>query len=268
MTSLLLAYDGSESAKAAAVAAGALFPGAEAVVLTVGDAAETAAEGVQVATHAGLAATAHVADGEPWRVIRDAAAHVDVLVCGSRGRAAAARIALGSTSTALLHQSDRPLLVVQRAGGDGPVLVGYDGSEGAREAVAIAGRLLPGRSAVVVHVWESAIRHSFSGRALSHLPVDEVRGLADDFDAYYRAVASDVAEEGAALARESGLEATAAEAEAEGSPWHGLAREAERLGAAAVVVGARGRGALASTVLGSVSAGLAHNAALPVLVLR
>jgi nucleotide-binding universal stress UspA family protein len=35
-----------------------------------------------------------------------------------------------------------------------------------------------------------------------------------------------------------------------------------------IVAGCRGRSALASTVLGSVSAGLAHNAELPVLVVR
>jgi len=35
-----------------------------------------------------------------------------------------------------------------------------------------------------------------------------------------------------------------------------------------IVAGCRGRGALASTVLGSVSAGLVHNADRPVLIVR
>ena len=35
-----------------------------------------------------------------------------------------------------------------------------------------------------------------------------------------------------------------------------------------IVTGARGRGALASTLLGSVSSGLVHNAEAPVLVVR
>ena len=39
-------------------------------------------------------------------------------------------------------------------------------------------------------------------------------------------------------------------------------------GAAVIVTGARGRGALASTLLGSVSSGLVHNAEAPVLVVR
>jgi nucleotide-binding universal stress UspA family protein len=35
-----------------------------------------------------------------------------------------------------------------------------------------------------------------------------------------------------------------------------------------IVAGSRGRGALGSTVLGSVSAGLVHNAELPILIIR
>jgi nucleotide-binding universal stress UspA family protein len=41
---------------------------------------------------------------------------------------------------------------------------------------------------------------------------------------------------------------------------------AESCGAPAILVGSRGRGAMASTVLGSVASALVHVAALPVLV--
>lgn len=308
MTSIVLAYDGSPSAAAAAQAAGALFPGADATVVTVRRqpltlrtagaarialpdtvidgavvaleraaaeaAAQTAAEGARLASEAGLSATAQVvtaADGA-WRDIRATGADVgaELVACGSRGLSAPARVALGSTSSGLLYHADRPLLVVPRfeEDRDGPLVIGYDGSTHAREAIAVAGQLLGGRGAAVVHVWESAIRHSMSGRALASLPVDQVREFTRDLDDYYRDVAADIAEEGAALARDAGLDATAAQAEAAGSPWHGLVAYAGESSAVAVVVGARGRGGMTSALLGSVSSGLAHNAGLPVLIVR
>jgi nucleotide-binding universal stress UspA family protein len=306
MTSILLAYDGSPPAAAAARAAGALFPGAEAIVLTVrrepvtahaagaariaipdapiagamealeqaaeAEAARTAAEGARAAAAAGLSSTARVVAGaaSPWREIRMTAAEAgaDLIACGSRGLGGLTRLALGSTSSGLVHHGDRPLLIVREfEAGGGPVVIGYDGSAESRDAVALTGRILAAREAVIVHVWESLIRHSLSGRALAALPLDEVRALTRDLDAYFQAVAADVAEEGAALAREAGLRAAAAQIEAAGTSWHGLLGHAHGCDAAVVVVGARGRGGMASA-LGSVSSGLAHNADLPVLVVR
>jgi nucleotide-binding universal stress UspA family protein len=261
MPSIRLAYDGSPSATAATRAAAALFPRAEAVALTVRreptttpagaaaialpataiaeamealeraadeEAATVAAEGARAATAARLSATAQVVSGiaNPWREIGSAAAAVgaELIVCGSRGFGAAARLALGSTSKGLLYRADRPLLIVPRFDEDtrGLLVIGYDGSAPSRDAIALAGRLLAGRDAVVVCVGESLIRHSISGRALASLPLEEVRGLTRDLDAYYGDVAADVAEEGAVLCRESGLSATAAQVEAAGSAWHGL----------------------------------------------
>ena len=128
--SLLIAYDGSIDANAAIRAAGALFPRARAVVVTVrrdpitlehaanaalvavpravlaggvaalNDAAEreadeTAADGARVAAAAGLAAEpmATVATGGPWRGLRRVADEIeaDVIMCGSRGMGAFSR---------------------------------------------------------------------------------------------------------------------------------------------------------------------------------
>ena len=72
--------------------------------------------------------------------------------------------------------------------------------------------------------------------------------------------------QGAELAREHGLDARPEAAEASGPPWRGLLAAAGSVSASAVIAGSRGRGAVASSVLGSVSAGLVHNADLPVLV--
>jgi nucleotide-binding universal stress UspA family protein len=82
------------------------------------------------------------------------------------------------------------------------------------------------------------------------------------------AQSTELAEQGAARARDAGLEARAMSVEAHAGTWRALAASARSEGAAVIVAGPRGRGAIASTILGSVSAGLAQNAELPVLIVR
>lgn len=304
-TSLLIAYDGSEPAGAAIRAAGGLFPGAHAVVATaqrdpitteqassallavprsvvhggvaaLNDAAaqesdETAAAGAREASGAGLEAEARTAfaGGSPWRALSRLAEEIgaDAIVCGSRGRGALARAAVGSTSGGLLHNAGRPVLIVPGEDGDpgGPLVIGYDGSDPAKAAVAGAARLFEGREAIVAHVWEPAGR-TLSGRAIGALPNEEIRGVLHDLDEHFRAGAAGVADEGAAFAREHGLDARPEAVAAHGAAWLGVLAAARDASAAAVVAGSRGRGAMASSVLGSVSWGLVHNAELPVLV--
>ena len=239
--SLLIAFDGSAAAEAAVRAAGALFPGARATVLTihepaispattfraggalmspelvernltelerelVAEAEAAAADGVRLAEAAGLSAEPAVAPGErqPWEPILAAAAerNADVVVCGTRGHGPVARSVLGSTSSSLLHHADRAVLVVPEADvpPDGPALIAYDGSPAADEAIAAAGRLLPGRPALVVHAWESPLRHSLSGRALSGAPLAEIREFTGDFETWLREMAEATVEDGVELA--------------------------------------------------------------------
>jgi nucleotide-binding universal stress UspA family protein len=303
----LIAYDGSEDAGGAIRAAALLLPGAEAIVVHVHavsmsleqsglaraalpdsviasaaqryeraarEEAEAVAErGGELARAAGLEASAVVHESaSAWRGIRDAAAErsPDLIVAGSRGHGGLARAYLGSTSSSLIHQAPCPVLVVPpgEPGAAGPALVGFDASEGARAAVATAAKLFSGRPALVVHAWRSPVQRSLAGSALLATPLEEVSDIARDIDELFAAAARDVAEEGAALARELGLEATALAVESADGGWRALAAAAESEGAAVAVVGSRGRGAFASTVLGSVSAGLVHNATLPVLVHR
>jgi len=303
---LLIAFDGSAAAEAAIRAAGGLFPATRAVVacarrdpITYEQAAgaalvavpdevvaggvralneaarqeadETVEAGVRAAVAAGLAAEGLVTDatGSPWRGIKRAADELDAdaIVCGTRGMGAFSRAAVGSTSSGLLHHAGRPVLVVPSGDADlqGPLVLGYDGSDHARAAIAAAGRLFPGRRTIVVHVWES-IRHSRSGRAMGAFPNEEVRGVVADVDEHFRERAAAVADEGAALAREHRLDAWPSLALDDGPDWRGLLAAARSASASTVIAGSRGRGAVASSVLGSVSAGLVHNADVPVLV--
>ena len=192
------------------------------------------------------------------------------IACGASGRGGLARTVLGTTTDALLQRAPVPVLVVPEddAPADGPLLVGYDRSEAARAAVADAAALFPGRRALVVHAWSSPVRRSYAGELLLASPVDEVQQLARSLDDIYAADAEEAAEEGAVLAREHKLDASPLVVESKRGGWRALDDAAAEAGAAAIVVGSRGRGAIAATVLGSVSSGLVRNARRPVLVAR
>jgi nucleotide-binding universal stress UspA family protein len=306
--SLLIAFDGSAAAETAVRAAGALFPGARATVLTihepaispmttfrvggalmspelversltelerelVADAEAAAADGVRLAEAAGLIAESAVAgERQPWGPILAAAAEgsADVVVCGTRGHGAVARSVLGSTSSSLLHHAETAVLVVPETDvpPDGPALVAYDGSPASDEAVAAAGRLLPGRRALVVHAWESPLRHSLSGRALSGVPVTEIGEFTKDLETWLQETAEATVADGVELAKKAGLQAGGEAVESSSTAWRVLTAAAETRDATVIVAGSQGHGGVASVLLGSVSAGLVHHAERPVLIVR
>jgi nucleotide-binding universal stress UspA family protein len=181
-----------------------------------------------------------------------------------------ARSVLGSTSSSLLHHAEHAVLVVPEADvpRDGPVLVAYDGSPAADEAVAAAGRLLPGRRALVVHAWESPLRHSLSGRALSGVPVTEIGEFTKDLETWLRETAEATVADGVELAKKAGLEAGGEAVESSSTAWRVLTAAAETRDATVIVAGSQGHGGVASVLLGSVSAGLVHHAERPVLIIR
>ncbi|HET6548406.1 MAG TPA: universal stress protein [Solirubrobacter sp.] len=305
MTRLLIADDGSDAARAATAVAAELYPGATAVVATVhapaptlesaaiarvalpdamiregvermqaeaGDAARATAEaGAERARAAGLDATPRVlAHPSAWRALRAEAADgdADVLVCGTRGPGPLERTLIGSTASSLLHHAERPLLVVPAGGQalEGPVVAGYDESDGARAALRFAAGHLAARPLIVATGWRSPTRHSLRGHALARSGVETLEDYAQTVDTIWREVAADRAEDGAAYARDLGLDARAAVPESGHGEWQALLAGAQDAGAAAILVGSRGRGAITSTVLGSVASGLVHAAALPVIV--
>jgi nucleotide-binding universal stress UspA family protein len=235
------------------------------------EAGEIAEEGAAQARTLGLAAeAASVAPTTPaWAALLDAAHRLDaaVLVCGTRGRGAFARALLGSTSTSLLHNTDVPLLLVPDGGGalDGPVVVAYDGSDGAKRAIEAAGRLFSGR-AVVVHAWEPVFHRSLTERAVLTGRIDELPQMVMQLHEAVAERAAQTTEEGVAAARAAGLDAVGDTVEADDGAWRAVAGAARAHHAAAIATGTRGLGAARSVLLGSVSSSLVHNAELPVLV--
>ena len=152
-----------------------------------------------------------------------------------------------------------------------PVVVAYDGSEPARNAVRAAAELFVGRPLLVISVWEA-------GLAMEMAPARDPTGLtfgmmpsAEEVMAVDRAQhdrAIEVAEEGVRLARELGASATALPVAQELDPAHTIAALAGDHDACAIVVGSRGLGGMASRFLGSVSREVLSRAERPVLVVK
>lgn len=147
-----------------------------------------------------------------------------------------------------------------------PVLIAYDGSDDAKEAVRRAAGLFAGRRAVVLSVWESA--RGLTGGARVALPAAVVNEAMAALDDAARTEAEELAKEGARLASDAGLGAEPATAQARANVWSTIVAEAKRRDAVAVVVGSRGRSPVKAAILGSVSSGVTSNSPVPVLVVR
>jgi nucleotide-binding universal stress UspA family protein len=150
--------------------------------------------------------------------------------------------------------------------GPAPILIAFDGSDGARAAVATAAKLLGERPAVVLAVWEPVAATVAAARVA--VPDSVIEGALVGLDEAAERAAAALAQEGATLARGGGLAAEPAVRQAGGNVWSTIIEAAEEHDAAAVVVGSRGRSGIRSALLGSVSTGVVHHCRRPVLVGR
>lgn len=131
------------------------------------------------------------------------------------------------------------------------IVVGYDGSDGAKRALERAARLDGGDPITVVSV--HAV-HVSAGRGPAR--VDEAE----------KAEREKELAEAAGILRAHGAEARPVHGH--GDPARAISEEAEATGADLIVVGTHGRGAFGRAVLGSVSTKLVHRAPCDVLVVR
>ncbi|MDP9254937.1 MAG: universal stress protein [Actinomycetota bacterium] len=140
-----------------------------------------------------------------------------------------------------------------------PIMICYDGSEGASRAIEKAGELFPAHSAIVLHAWSPvAIICAAYGGAVA-LPSYDDETLEQE--------ATKIAEAGCRLARDGGLNARPeiAEVTYQGT-WHTILDIADEYDAELIVLGARGLSAFKFIMLGSVSHSVTKHAHLPVLI--
>lgn len=283
MATTLVGYDGSETAKAAlAYAAGRVGSDGRVIVAHVVTAPtpfidtqyyEQSLERARARGEAsmrnleallnGVASEFRVGEGPPARTLVELARQTgaEEIVVGARGFSAA-RAALGSVAHALLHEADRPVVVLttraaerqtrRAAAGvatDAPAeVVGYDGSPAARAALDYAlGR--PHGHVTVVYAYDapsSFLGAPYFGEALTD---SQLRGreLLDE------------------LQSQDGLEPDVEFDLLEGSPAEAVARAAVVRDADEIVVGSRGLGRFRGA-FGSVSHALLHEADRPVVI--
>jgi nucleotide-binding universal stress UspA family protein len=151
------------------------------------------------------------------------------------------------------------------------ILIAYDGSEPARAAVREAGALFAPARALVLTVWEPGLSQVMlmpdaTGMGGTMLPYDP--SVAREVEQASEEHAQQVAQDGARLAREVGLDAQAIIAEDSMSPQDAIVAAAEQHDAPAIVIGSRGLRGLRSKLLGSTSAHVLQHALRPVVVVR
>jgi nucleotide-binding universal stress UspA family protein len=148
--------------------------------------------------------------------------------------------------------------------GLGPLLIGYDGSEHAKDAIRSAARLLTVRDALIVTVWQPTSdvgAFAWYGAGPNMVNVAELDRAGAE-------AGGRVAEEGAQIARGAGLRAESIAIEATPPVWKTIVETADLHDAAAIVMGSRGLTGLRSMLLGSVSNAVVHHTDRPTLVIH
>jgi nucleotide-binding universal stress UspA family protein len=187
---------------------------------------------------------------------------VDLIVVGSRGRGPVLRIALGSVSEGVVYRAARPVLVARGGAGAWPprrVLIGDDGSDGARRAGDLAAEIghLFGARTILVRATE--------GVTLPHrLSAPEAELYERRLDEAHAKHEGELAQRAEELASATGTPAEIRLAEGDGAA--AILNACEEDPATLAAVGARGRGLLRRAILGGVSTKVLRAASGPVLV--
>jgi nucleotide-binding universal stress UspA family protein len=168
----------------------------------------------------------------------------EFVIVGSRGLGAVGRLVLGSVSLRLAVSAPCPAVIVPDSGappGDGSIMCAVDDSEQSRGAVATAAMLADrlGTKLVLVHVEDDADSPSSHGLELL-----------------------------ARLAVESGFGTSVERILLRGDTAGAIVEAATGDAVAMIVIGSRGRGMVASSVLGSVSSAVLERSTCPVTIVR
>ncbi|GAA4733962.1 universal stress protein [Modestobacter marinus] len=210
--------------------------------------------------------TTAVSVGPAAQELVDASADADLVVVGNRGRGAVRSVVLGSVALHCVTHARCPVVVVHPSSTGHarrrPVIVGIDGSAASRAAllagVAEAARL--GTDVVAVTTYQMADHWM----ALSTVVVPTAEEVRWDLQRGGEAMLEDVLEEH--RTGSGGRSPDARVVVAEGAPADILGQWAA--GAALLVVGSRGHGALRGLLLGSVALACAMHASGAVMVVH
>lgn len=142
------------------------------------------------------------------------------------------------------------------------ILIAYDGTSCSDHAIAVAGALLRGGRAHVLHVWQPLTADAFAMAGAIPPAGVPVEGEIDREEALAQAVA----QKGVALARAAGFDADGEAIEA-ASPALALEDAVDRLHPDVIVVGSRGLTGLKALLKGSVSHHVGAHAHAPVLII-
>jgi nucleotide-binding universal stress UspA family protein len=211
--------------------------------------------------HPDVAVATALRKGSPAHVLLEESQSAHTIVLGSRGSGGFADLLIGSTTLHVAAHADCPVIAVPSppdpANPRHGVVVGADGSELSEAAIGYAFETASemGEKLTAVHAWHDPARLGV-GMMMPHTvdPVDVIKDersvLAESLVGWQEKFPDVVVEPKVAL----------------GHPVPTLITQAAN--ARILVVGCRGRGALGSLVLGSVSHGVLHHATSPVAVVH
>jgi nucleotide-binding universal stress UspA family protein len=204
--------------------------------------------------------------GSPAGALVGASRHADLIVIGSTGDRALAGALLGTVAFTVAAHAHCPVVVVRDdgtvvPGPRRPVVVGVDGSPSAATALRFAADEAARAKAplTVVCSWVPSSSHGWTTEYWSADPQRE-------HDANQQRRAARIVAEAADTARRLHPELNVRGRVTAGAAGDTLPALGE--GAGLLVVGSRGRGGIASRLLGSVSRAVIHAAPCPVTVVR
>jgi nucleotide-binding universal stress UspA family protein len=142
-------------------------------------------------------------------------------------------------------------------------LVCYDGSRSAKEALAVAAKTLSAEPITLLHIWappQAVLADSFADPGVTADP------SLEDLERFCLERAQVILTEGHELARALGIEVEQLLVRSGGAAWRTILDTAVERECRLIVVGTRGRTAVQSNLLGSVSNAVVHHSQIPVLI--